>query len=83
MILLANHECHHPSARVAACTGRRYNDGQVPSPLRKGDRKGPQPTLHHSRPYKTLLANARNTANPREGTRKGMPLLYTNALVKV
>src|SRR6266852_1438055 len=24
----------------------------------QGDRKGPHPTLHHSRPYKTLLANA-------------------------
>ena len=30
----------------------------------------------------TLLANVRNSANPPEGTRKGMPLLYTNEPVK-
>jgi hypothetical protein len=56
MILLANHECPHPSpratARVPAGTGWRYKDGQVPSPLLQGDRKGPHPSLHRSRPYK-------------------------------
>jgi hypothetical protein len=75
MILLAKQECPHPSpratARVPAGTGWRYKDGQVPSPLPQGDRKGPHPTLHRSRPYKTLLANDTKTVSGQHASCRG------------